>query len=58
MVEPPRGGGEETTMTSEPGRPGAPAWLRVLGGCVLAVMAGSLVYAAAIALVNLPRIGV
>ena len=36
----------------------SPAWLRVLGACVLAVLAGSLVYAAVIALSNLSRIGV
>jgi hypothetical protein len=36
----------------------SPVWLRVLGACVLAVMVGSLVYAVAIALSNLSRIGV
>jgi hypothetical protein len=38
--------------------PGAPAWLRALGALVLAVLCGSLVYAAAQALANLGRIGV
>jgi hypothetical protein len=38
--------------------PHAPIWLRALGACVLAVMAGALVYAVTIALANLSRIGV
>jgi hypothetical protein len=45
-------------MVSGTGQPEAPAWLRVLGACVLAVLAGSLVYAATIGLMNLSRIGV
>ena len=35
-----------------------PVWLLALGGAVLAALAGSLVYAATIALINLSRIGV
>lgn len=45
-------------MVSRTRHPETSAWLRVLGACALAVLAGSLVYAAAIALLNLPRIGV
>lgn len=36
----------------------SPLWLRALGACVLAVMAGALGYAAAIAVMNFSRIGV
>lgn len=45
-------------MSSDTRQPEAPAWLRALGACVLAVMAGSLLYTAVIALMNLSRIGV
>jgi hypothetical protein len=45
-------------MASANDRSRAPAWLRGLVALVLAVLAGSLAYAAQIALANLSRIGV
>jgi hypothetical protein len=45
-------------MLSRTTRKGTPLWPRALGAFALAVLAGSLLYAAAIALVNLSRIGV
>ena len=45
-------------MRADGGRREAPLWLRTLGASVLAVMAGAVVYAVAIALVNLSSIGV
>ena len=45
-------------MSTDRRAPHVPLWLRALGACVLAVMAGSLVYAVAVPLANLSRIGV
>lgn len=44
------------TTNSQPS--GTPLWLRALAGFALALMAGAAVYAAAIALANVSRIGV
>ena len=45
-------------MTSDTSRREPSPWLRALGACVLALMAGALVYAATIAVMNFSRIGV
>jgi hypothetical protein len=51
-------GAMEQATASAGNRPQAPVWLRGVVVLVLAVLAGSLVYAALIALANLSRIGV
>lgn len=46
------------TMPPESARAASPVWLRALAGALLALLAGSLAYTAAIAVANLSRIGV
>jgi hypothetical protein len=45
-------------MASQATSGAAPLWPRALAGCVLALLAAALLYAGAIALANLSRIGV